>query len=194
MVRRDAQGADMTADTAFWNKIAEKYSRDPVKNPGAFERKVAIAKSRMRPDAVILDVGCGTGSLALRLAPCAAHVHGLDMSSEMIRIATGKARAQHVDNVTFHIGPFDDGFTRFEAASLDGICAYSLLHLFPDLSAALDRSYRLLKPGAFFISSTVCLGESWVPYRPCDRAELCAGSAETVDRDQLSEGWLGRRP
>ncbi|NNE17763.1 MAG: methyltransferase, partial [Myxococcales bacterium] len=39
-----------------------------------------------------------------------------------------------------------------------------LLHLVDDRSAALDRIFRLLKPGGFFVSSTVCLGESWVPY------------------------------
>ena len=134
----------MTADTAFWNKLAEKYSRQPVENPGAFERKIAITKSRMTPQDVVLDIGCGTGSLALRLAPSGAHIHGLDLSSEMIRIANGKTAAQKVDNVTFHTGPFDESLTTFEAESLDGICAYSLLHLVVDRPVALDRICRLL--------------------------------------------------
>jgi ubiquinone/menaquinone biosynthesis C-methylase UbiE len=155
----------MTADPAFWNKLAEKYSRQPVADPDAFERKIAMTKSRMTAQDVVLDVGCGTGSLALRLAPAAAHIHGLDLSSEMVRIATGKARAQQIDNVTFHNGPFDDSFTTLQAGSLDGICAYSLLHLVEDLPATLGRIHRLLKPGGFFVTSTVCLGESWVPYR-----------------------------
>jgi arsenite methyltransferase len=156
----------MTADPAFWNNLAEKYARTPVKDPAAFERKIAITKARMAPRDVILDIGCGTGSLALLLAPSAARVHGLDLSSEMIRIANGKATAQNVGNVTFDVGPFDDTFTTFAPGSLDGVCAYSLLHLVADRPAALARIHRLLKPGGFFISSTVCLGESWVPYRP----------------------------
>jgi arsenite methyltransferase len=170
----------MTDDTAFWNKLAEKYSRDPVKNPDAFERKIALTKARISPEAVILDVGCGTGSLALRLAPSAARVHGLDLSSEMIRIANEKARAQQVANVTFHTGAFDDGFTTFEAASLDGICAYSVLHLVDDLPAALGRVYRLLKPGGFFISSTACLSESFIPYRPILQVMRWLGKAPLV--------------
>lgn len=68
------------------------------------------------------------------------------------------------DDVTFHVGPFDDGFTELGDASLRGICAYSLLHLTHDLPATLRRIFRLLAPGGFFVSSTVCLGESWVPY------------------------------
>jgi GST-like protein len=116
------------ADAAFWNKLAERYASMPVKNPDAFERKIEVTKSRMNARSVVLDVGCGTGSLALRLAPFAGHVHGLDLASEMVRIAKGKALAQKVTNVSFHTGPFDDGFGRFEDASLDGVCAFSVLH------------------------------------------------------------------
>ena len=154
----------MTADAAFWNKLADKYSRQPLADPAAFERKIAITKSLMKPSDVLLDVGCGTGSLALRLAPNGAHIHGLDLSSEMIRIARDKAKNAEVTNVTFHVGPFDASCSAFEDASLHGICAYSLLHLVEDRAAVLGRIFRLLQPGGFFVSSTVCLGESWVPY------------------------------
>lgn len=169
----------MTADARFWNDAAEKYSRQPVANPDAFERKIAITKSRMTPRDVVLDIGCGTGSLALRLAPDAAHVHGLDVSSEMVRIARAKADDQQVGNVTFHVGAFD-ACDEFEAESLDGLCAYSLLHLVEDRDATLARIYRLLKPGGFFISSTVCLGESWVPFGPLIRVMRWLGKAPMV--------------
>lgn len=168
----------MNADAAFWNKLADKYSRQPLTNPEAFERKIEVTQSRMRPEHVVLDIGCGTGSLALRLAPSAAHVHGLDLSSDMLRIANGKARAQAVPNVTFHVGPFDDSFTTFGDQSLDGICAFSILHLVEDRVAALQRIHRLLKPGGFFVSSTVCLAESRVPY----------GALITMMR------WVGKAP
>jgi arsenite methyltransferase len=170
----------VTVDAAFWNNLAEKYARQPVANPAAFERKIAITKALMKPSDVVLDVGCGTGSLALRLAPCGAHIHGLDLSSEMIRIARDKATAADATNVTFHVGPFDDSFTTFEDASLRGICAYSLLHLVDDLPAALHRIFRLLGPGGFFVSSTIGLGESWVPYRPLLRILRALGKAPTV--------------
>lgn len=171
----------MSADVVFWNKLAEKYARTPLANPAAFDRKVAITQSRMTPSAVVLDVGCGTGSLALRLAPSGAHVHGLDVSSEMIRIARDKATVAKVANVTFHVGAFDDTFTAFEVASLDGICAYSVLHLVDDLPAALGRIHRLLKPGGFFVSSTVCLGGSWVPWGPLLRVMRGLGKAPKVE-------------
>ena len=178
----------MTANAKFWNGIAEKYARQPVADPDAFDAKIAITKSHMEPTDVVLDIGCGTGSLALRLAGSAAEVHGLDISSEMIRIANEKAEAQGVENVTFHTGPFDDRFDAFGPESLDGVCAYSILHLLEDRSAAIERIYGLLKPGGFFISSTVCLGESWVPFAAIIWAMRMVGKApmvKTVDKRTL---------
>jgi arsenite methyltransferase len=169
----------MNPDAAFWNKVAESYASKPVEDPGAFDRKINITKSKMTAQDTILDIGCGTGSLALRLAPSAAHVHGLDFSSEMNRIAKQKATDQKVSNVTFHLGAFDDSFTAFADGSLDGVCAYSILQLV-DRPAALARIYRLLKPGGFFISSTLCLGESWMPYTPLVRLGHWLGKAPPV--------------
>lgn len=148
----------MPPPAAFWDRIAEKYAAQPVADPAAFDRKIAITREHMTPDSVVLDIGCGTGSLALRLADAGREVHGLDVSPEMVRIARDKAERQGAANVRFHVGPFDESFTAFPAAHLDGLCAYSILHLVDDRHAALAQIYSLVKPGGFFISSTVCLG------------------------------------
>ncbi|MEM1022499.1 MAG: class I SAM-dependent methyltransferase [Myxococcota bacterium] len=166
--------------TDFWNALAEGYAKKPVENPEAFEQKIEHTKACMNPDSIVLDIGCGTGSLALRLASSGAHVHGLDFSSQMIRIAEDKTSRQGVDNVSFHVGAFDERFKAFEPESLDVVCAYSLIHLVKDRPAALRQIYRLLKPGGFFVSSTLCLDESWKPYRALLRVMRWLGKAPHV--------------
>ncbi|MCB9671637.1 MAG: class I SAM-dependent methyltransferase [Alphaproteobacteria bacterium] len=167
-------------DPSFWDTRAEAYAAKPVEDPAAFERKQAVTREHLAPDHVVLDVGCGTGSLALLLAPHAREVHGLDVSGEMVRIARSKAEAAGVGNVTFHQGLFDGSFEALVPGSLDMVCAYSLLHLVPDRADALARAFALLKPGGTFVSSTVCLGSSWVPYRPLLTVMRWAGQAPYV--------------
>lgn len=172
--------ATATSTADFWNDLADGYAKKPVEDPAAFERKIEHTKALMGPDSVVLDIGCGTGSLALRLAESGARVHGLDFSKEMIRIAKAKTTEAAVSDVHFHVGAFDQSFTTFEHESLDGICAYSLIHLLEDRPAALGQVFRLLKPGGFFVSSTLCLDESWKPYRPLLWALRLLGKAPYV--------------
>jgi arsenite methyltransferase len=180
----------MTTDPQFWNKLADKYAAQAVGNPEAFERKIDVTKALLTSESVVLNIGCGTGSLALRLAPDAGHVHGLDFSDAMIGIARGKLEAADFDNVTFHVGAVESVATLFEPGSLDVVCAYSILHLLEDPPAAVSQIFDLLKPGGAFVSSTVVLGQTWVPYRPILAVMRWIGKAPLVQilsPDQLAE-------
>ena len=64
----------------------------------------------------------------------------------------------------FCIDPSSAQYAADQPASLDGLLAYSILHLMPDPAAGLEHMHRLLKPGGYFVASTVCLRGSWVPY------------------------------
>ncbi len=153
----------MTADAKFWDQIAEKYAAKPVENISAFERKKAITREHLPPDATVLELGCGTGTLALELSPFAGHVHAVDISAEMIRIANEKKATRQVTNVTFHRGTLEEN-TRFQPAQFDAVWAYSILHLVDDRRRTLRTIFELLEPGGSLVSSNVCLGGTWVPY------------------------------
>jgi len=87
-----------------------------------------------------LDVGCGDGLLAARLAERCAQVTGIDRDPPMIAAARARAHPR----VTFIEADFlaHD----FAEASFDFVCANTSLHHM-DFTAALTTMARLLHPG-----------------------------------------------
>jgi arsenite methyltransferase len=178
----------MSSDAKFWDTIAEKYAKKPVDDVPAFERKKAITRGLLRPDATVLEIGCGTGTLALELGASAGHVHAMDISGEMIRIANQKKAAQAVTNVTFHQGTLDAGVP-VESRQVDVAWAFSILHLVDDRRRTLSAIFELLKPGGVLVSSNVCLGATWVPYGALITVMRWFGKAPVVhiyDRDTIT--------
>jgi SAM-dependent methyltransferase len=88
-----------------------------------------------------LDVGCGDGLLAARLAERCAKVTGIDRDPQMI----ATARAHNPSGVTFVEADFLTH--RFPEESFDLVCANTSLHHM-DFTAALTTMARLLRPSA----------------------------------------------
>jgi ubiquinone/menaquinone biosynthesis C-methylase UbiE len=177
----------MTADAKFWDDLAAKYAAKPVGNLSAFERKKTITREHLRPGSSVLELGCGTGSLALELSPFAGEIHAWDVSAEMVRIANEKKQAQGVTNVTFRQGTLD-GAVPHEHEYFDSAWAYSILHLVPDREHTLRSLFNLLRPGGTFISSNVCLRGGFIPYGIIIGALRWFGKAPTVslyDRETI---------
>ena len=93
----------------------------------------------------ILDVGCGTGSLAAALTRRfpAADVCAVDFSPVYIDYAR---RAAPDPRITFEVG--DACALRFPARRLDGVLALLLLHFVPNPERAIAEMRRVAKPGA----------------------------------------------
>jgi len=87
-----------------------------------------------------LDVGCGDGMLACRLADRCDEVTGIDRDPRMIALARaqahGRTRFIEADFPTYP----------FEAGSFDFVCANTSLHHM-DFAAALTAMARALRPG-----------------------------------------------
>jgi len=112
-------------------------------------RETLVSLARLKPGESVLDIGCGTGSLALaakRHVGSNAEVTGLDASDEMIARAKSKARRRGID-VSFTHGivealPFEDD--RF-----DVVLSTLMLHHLPRPARRRCASEirRVLKPG-----------------------------------------------
>ena len=147
-----------TVDNAsFWDGIARKYATGTIKDMAGYECTVERTRHFLSSSDIVLEMGCGTGTTALKLAPSVARIVGCDVSNEMVTIAQEKAIALGCQNAEFTVAaadrsPGSDG-------SYDAVLAFNLLHLIADRTATLARIHRLLKPGGLFISKTPCLSE-----------------------------------
>ncbi len=147
----------MANKAAIWDKMAEKYSRQPITNQEAYEIKLDLTREYFTPESEVLEFGCGTGSTALLHAPYVKHIDATDVSGEMIRIALEKRDAQGIDNVHFAVADMDD--YAIETEKYDAILGMNILHLVDDRHAVIRNVLKALKPGGHFISSTMCLRE-----------------------------------
>jgi ubiquinone/menaquinone biosynthesis C-methylase UbiE len=92
----------------------------------------------------VLDVGCGTGFLALQLAAAGHRASGVDVAEEMLAIARDKA-AQAGAIVRFETG--DAERLPFDAASFDLLVERHVIWTLPEPGVALDDWRRVLRPG-----------------------------------------------
>ncbi|MEO9876604.1 MAG: class I SAM-dependent methyltransferase [Anderseniella sp.] len=151
--------ADMTKPSSrFWDKIADRYARQPVKDETAYQEKLQLTQSYLRPDMKLLEFGCGTGTTALKHAPFVDRILATDISARMLEIAEQKAEAAGIGNVVFERAAIDD-FT-VPDNSFDVVLGMSILHLLADKDMVIAKVHNMLKPGGIFVSSTVCLGNT----------------------------------
>lgn len=148
----------MIAAHAFWDWIAERYAAQPIADEAAYQVKLAETRRRLRPEMELLEFGCGTGSTALVHAPHVAHIRAVDFSQKMIDIATAKAAAAGITNVSFERGTIES--LDLAPESLDMVLGLSILHLLRDKELVIARVFAALKPGGSFVTSTTCVAEA----------------------------------
>ncbi len=152
-----ATPAGTSKDASFWDKTARKYAASPIKNVAAYEETLERVRSYLKPEHRVLEVGMGTGSTALILAPEVAQYTASDTSAEMVAIAREKAKEAGVANLQLCQGSLPD--PALAQQQYDVILAFNLLHLVRELPTALEQLTAALPPGGLLISKTVCLAE-----------------------------------
>jgi len=148
----------MNNSAKFWDKVAERYSRQPVADEAAYQEKLQVTREYFQPYMEVLEFGCGTGSTAIEHAPYVKHIRAIDISSKMIAIARAKADASNVSNITFEKSNIDEFSVPDQ--SFDAVLGLNILHLVDSKEEVIARVYEILKPGGVFVSSTACLGDS----------------------------------
>ena len=156
--RADTATPAAIADKArFWNRIARKYANDPIADLAGYERTLQRVQTLLSTEHEVLEIGCGTGTTALRLAPATRRLVATDVAEQMIAIAGEKLARQPIAQLEFQLA--DAEVPVAEQATYDAVLAFNLLHLVTDLPQTLNAAISALKPGGLLISKTPCLNE-----------------------------------
>ena len=143
----------------------------PVANEAAYQQTLTSVRAHLNSTSRVVDIGCGTGSTVLKLAPFAGFILGTDYSPAMIEICREKLEAASqqkdkgneetaaagVANVSFAVGDIchPDGHDSATRGTYDVALAFNLLYLLEDQRGAIRNINSLVKPGGLFITKNM---------------------------------------
>jgi SAM-dependent methyltransferase len=150
----------------FWDRIARKYAADPIADAAGYEATLRRVQGLLSPEHTVLEIGCGTGTTALRLAHATRRYLATDLSSEMIAIARERQAAAPQVLPQLQFVRADAERPDPGGETFDAVLAFNVLHLVDDLDRTIALVVRALRPGGRFIAKTPCIGEM-NPLIPC---------------------------
>ncbi|WP_068081786.1 class I SAM-dependent methyltransferase [Polycladidibacter stylochi] len=142
---------------AFWDKAAPKYVAGKIEDMQSYIFTLERTRSYLQPQYQVLEVGCGSGMTAHKLAPSVREIFGTDISSAMIGYAQKTAAEKGLINA--HFVQEDAMLSAENKQDFNAILAFNVLHLVKGLPEHLQRYHSMLAPGGFLISKTICLPE-----------------------------------
>ena len=172
-IARSSVEATLTPDDDLFvgERTLRRYERPPADT--AYPLEYAYHQLGDVTGRRVVDFGCGSGANSVLLAGRGAHVWGIDISQDLLRLAQRRlAVSGRANGATFIAGsahdmPFPDG-------SIDVVFGIAILHHL-DLDLVSREVKRVLKPGGRAIfqepvrnSPVIRFVRSLIPYRAPD--------------------------
>lgn len=111
------------------------------------EDVASLLRNGITEDSVVLDLGAGTGTFALTIAPYVAQVIAIDISPAMLAMLRHQVDGRNIRNIRTAQG----GFLSYEhvGPAVDAVYSRNALHHLSDFwkGIALERIARMLRPG-----------------------------------------------
>jgi SAM-dependent methyltransferase len=140
----------MTESVRF-DGAAEHYDQTRAVPDETMGRTISLLASELRDRGSVLEVGVGTGLLALRLHEAGIPVSGLDLSAPMLAKLVEKADG----TLPFPLVLGDATNMPLVDRAFDAAYLRWVLHLIPDWRGALAEMARVVRPGGVLL---ICLG------------------------------------
>jgi ubiquinone/menaquinone biosynthesis C-methylase UbiE len=144
---------------AFWERTAARYDRSMLLLGGPLQPMVRLVAEEVSGLDRVLEVAAGTGLVTRALAPVVGSLVATDYARAMVDRLAERVRQDGLENVT--VRRLDllelDGDDRYDA-----VVAANVLHLLPDLDAALAAMVGALAPGGRLVVPTYCHDETAV--------------------------------
>ncbi|MCP5067064.1 MAG: class I SAM-dependent methyltransferase [bacterium] len=129
-----------------------RYDRGiEILSGGAAEQaKRKLVEENVSPGAQVLEIGCGTGSMAILAARAGAKVHGFDVSPGMLEVAREKVASEGLDE---RVELSEMGISGMDGLPSECFDLVMSTLVFSELSPdeqdyALAQAHRVLRPGA----------------------------------------------
>lgn len=138
----------MNTDECYFDKEAPRWDE----NPGRVRMANSIADIVLRSIPVnqamrVLDFGCGTGNVTLRLQPLVRSVTAVDRSVEMLKVLADKVSSRSLTNVVLNHVDTEQG--ELLSGQYDLVVCSMTLHHVKQPAALLDQFSRVLVTGGF---------------------------------------------
>jgi ubiquinone/menaquinone biosynthesis C-methylase UbiE len=155
-----------------WQLVAEGYAAEASLVMAPFSKR-AIELLSPAPNARVLDVAAGPGTLAIPLAASVREVVALDFSERMVAQLELSARAAGRGNLRVVVG--DGQHLPFAEAEFDAGFSIFGLMFFPDRARGFAELARVLKPGAGAVVS------AWAPVQDSSLMRAMFGALSAAD-------------
>jgi SAM-dependent methyltransferase len=175
------------AERLAGRRLERCYEIAPPRVRQYLEAEIAYVQGRLRPTDILLELGCGYGRVALRLAETARRVVGIDTAEESLALARERAgsdsrcefRSMNALNLDFAGGTFDA-----VVCIQNGICAFGV-----DAEALVREAVRVARPGGLVLFSTYA-DRFWAHRLQWFEAQAGAGLLGPVDRAASRDGVI----
>ena len=196
------------SDSVRFDRAAEIYDQTRAISAEAMAMTTELLASEFDGRGRVLEVGVGTGLLALPLHEAGVPLAGLDLTEAMVRKLVEKSGGEP----PFPLVLGDATRMPLADAAFGGAYLRWVLHLIPDWRRVLAEIVRVVRPGGVFLVelgaydeerfaiqqrfgeivgvSLDPVGLSWAEYGPLD-AEMAARGATLRILPEVEEMWEG---